>query len=101
MDAIDNQLGAAEKRCTRNVNNDYDCNYLDNRSNDDNNNDGQGELFETAAGGEQQRLLPLVKLCVAIAVKASGSGGGVCPHAMVIHRWTAKAVDDAPFLWRR
>ncbi len=43
MDAIDNQLGAAEWRCD-----DYDCNYVDDRGNDDNDDDERGGSVEMA-----------------------------------------------------
>ena len=43
MDSIENQLGAVERRWTRDDNDGYDCNYLDNRGNYDDNDDGRGD----------------------------------------------------------
>jgi hypothetical protein len=50
MDAIDNQLGVAERQCTRDNDDDYDRNYVDNRSDDDHDDDGRGGLVEMAVG---------------------------------------------------
>ena len=50
MDAIDNQHGAVERRGTRDVNNDYDCNYVDNCGDNDDDDNGRGGSFEMVAG---------------------------------------------------
>ena len=73
MDAINNQLGAAERQWTRDVNNYYNLDYVEDCGNDDDEDNGWGDRSRWQWRREQQQSLPLVKLKVAIAVKASGA----------------------------
>ena len=51
MDTIDNQVGAVERQWTRDVNTDYNRNYVDDYGNDDDDDDDRrGGSFEMAAG---------------------------------------------------
>ncbi len=74
MDAIDNQLGVAERRWTRDDNNDYDRDYVDDRGDDDDNNDGRGGLFKMAAG--EGRTTIATATTVTSRMEAGDGGGG-------------------------
>ena len=50
IDAIDNQLGTAERRCTRDDNDDYNRDYVDNPGNNDDEDDGRGGSVKMAVG---------------------------------------------------
>ncbi len=59
MVAIHNQLGAAERRWTRDNDDDYDRDYVDDRGNDDDEDDGRGDWLRWRWGRERRQSLPL------------------------------------------
>jgi hypothetical protein len=56
MDAINNQLGAAERQWTKDVNDHYNLNYVDNCGNDDDDDNGRGGSFKMAAGERTTKI---------------------------------------------
>ncbi len=76
MDAIDNQLGVAERRWTRDDVDDYDWDYVDDCSDDDDNNDGRGGLFEMVAGEGTTTIATATTVTSQMEVEDGGGGRG-------------------------
>ena len=76
MDTIDNQLEAAERRWTKDDNDDYDRDYVDDRGKDVDNNDRQGGSFEMAAGEGTRTIATATTMTSWIEAGDGGGGRG-------------------------